>query len=85
MASENLYNEIGSRLAAIRLFHSDLNQAEWAKKHNFGVTQYNNWEKGVRRVSVDEAERLAQLYGLSLDFIYRGIVSGLPESFVKSL
>ncbi len=79
------YHAIGQRLAALRQAESDMNQREWAEKHGFSVTQYNNWEKGVRRITVDEAERLCDLYGLKLDFIYRGNVSGLPENIKKLL
>lgn len=78
------FKAIGQRLAAIRQAESSLNQKEWAEKHGFSVTQYNNWEKGVRRITVDEAERLCDLYGLKLDFIYRGNISGLPEN-IKNL
>lgn len=77
--------EIGQRLEAVRKAESTLNQREWAEKHGFGVTQYNNWEKGVRRINVDEAEKLCALYGLSLDFIYRGRLSGLPENIKNAL
>jgi len=77
------YAEIGGRLRALREGFSDLNQSEWADKHGFGITQYNNWEKGVRRIPVDEAERLCGLYGLTLDFVYRGRRDGLAESASK--
>lgn len=79
------YPEVGLRLAAIRQAESSMNQKEWAEKHGFGVTQYNNWEKGIRRITVDEAERLCARYGLTLDFIYRGILSGVPESIKNRL
>lgn len=81
---EQPFQAIGRRLAAIRQAESSMNQREWAEKHGFSVTQYNNWEKGVRRITVDEAERLCDLYGLKLDFIYRGNISGLPEN-IKNL
>ena len=78
------YVEIGRRLIAIRKAESDLSQKDWALKHGFNVTQYNNWEKGVRRINLDEAERLCELYGLKLDFIYRGNLSGLEDN-IKNL
>lgn len=74
------YPEIGARLVALRKAMSDLNQKDWAAKHSFNPTQYNNWEKGTRRITVDEAEKLCHLYGLSLDFVYRGIRDKLPEN-----
>lgn len=79
------YKQIGRRLAAIRKGNSPLNQKDWAARHNFNMAQYNNWETGVRRIPVDEAERLCALYGLTLDFIYRGNLSGISENIIKSL
>lgn len=74
------YAEIGARLAAIRRGFSDLNQKEWAAKHGFPTTRWNNWETGTRRIPVEEAERLCNRYGLTLDAIYRGKLDGLSES-----
>ncbi len=74
------YEEIGKRLAAIRLALSDLSQKAWAEKHGFSPTQYNNWEKGTRRIPVECAERLSDRYSLTLDAIYRGKLNGLPEN-----
>lgn len=78
------YEEIGARLAAIRLTFSDLSQKAWAEKHGFGLTQYNNWEKGTRRIPVEAAERLSDLYGMTLDAIYRGRLDGLSENARKA-
>jgi hypothetical protein len=71
------FKEIGDRLKAIREAFSNLSQRAWAEKHGFQPTQWNNWEKGIRRIPVDEAEKLCQLYGLTLDWIYRGRRDGL--------
>lgn len=76
---------IGNRLAAIRQAFSDLDQAEWAAKHSVGVTTWNNWERGLRRIPVDQAERFCDIYGLTLDFIYRGRRDGLSETASKVL
>lgn len=85
MASNPEYAEIGDRLRRVREAFSDLNQRQWAEKHGFPVTRYNNWEKGVRRITLDDASRLADLYGLDLDFIYRGKLDGLSDSARNSL
>lgn len=74
------YKEIGDRLRIVREHFSDLNQKEWAEKHGFNKTQYNNWEVGARRIPVDEAEKLCDRYGLTLDAIYRGRFDGLAEN-----
>lgn len=82
---ESDFAEIGARLTAVRQAFSDLSQKAWAEKHNFNQTQYNNWEKGTRRIPVENAEKLCGLYGLTLDFIYRGRRDGLAESASKVL
>ena len=77
------FAEIGARLLAVRTGFSDLGNKAWAAKHNFGETQYFNWEKGDRRITVDEAQKLADTYGLTLDWIYRGRRDGLSEKASK--
>ncbi|WP_425277805.1 helix-turn-helix domain-containing protein [Roseivivax isoporae] len=78
------YAEIGARLRRLReTYAPELTQRAWAEKHGFNPTQYNNWEKGSRRITVDEAERLCDQYDLTLDFVYRGKVSGLSENARK--
>lgn len=85
MTDAATYPEIGRRLAAIRKGFSDLSQTAWAERHGFAVTQYNNWEKGSRRIPVEAAERLCDRYGLTLDFVYRGRRDGLSDSSSKVL
>ncbi|NRB18061.1 MAG: helix-turn-helix transcriptional regulator [Rhodobacteraceae bacterium] len=79
MAEAPEYAEIGARLTLIRTSLSDLTQRAWAEKQGFNQTQYNNWEKGIRRITVDAAEVLCTKYGLTLDAIYRGRLDGLSE------
>ena len=80
-----MHEEIGKRLVSVRVGFSDLTQGAWATKHGFSPTQLNNWEKGNRRIPVDEAERLCDLYGLTLDWIYRGRRDALSETASKVL
>ena len=77
------YSDIGERLATIRQGFSALPQKAWADKHCFQPTQWNNWEKGIRRIPVDSAEKLCGLYGLTLDFIYMGRRDGLADTASK--
>lgn len=72
------FEEIGARLRRLRE-QSGLNQTAWADKHGFNRTQYNNWERGDRRIPLEHAEALCDAYGLTLDFIYRGRLDGLSE------
>ena len=83
MAQTPPFAEIGARLASVREGFSELGKKAWAEKHSFGETQYHNWEKGERRITVDEAQKLADTYGLTLDWIYRGRRDGLSEKASK--
>lgn len=79
------YTDIAARLVSVRRAFSDLTQKDWAEKHQFNQTQYNNWERGLRRIPIDAAVQLCDLYGLTLDFIYRGRRDGLAERASKSI
>lgn len=85
MTADAPYIEIGQRLEAVRQHFSTLSQRDWAKKHGFNPTQYNNWAKGTRRITVDAAEVLCDRYHLTLDAIYRGNLSGLSENLINIL
>lgn len=79
------YSEIGRRLRALRLAFGSDSQVAWCEKHNLSQSQWNNWEKGARRISVDSAERLCDAYGVTLDWVYRGRRDGLAETASKVL
>lgn len=83
--SAHQFLEIGNRLKAVREAFSDMSQKDWAASHTFEATQWNNWEKGTRRIPIEAAEKLCHLYGLSLDFIYLGRKDGLSQKASKSL
>jgi hypothetical protein len=83
--SDHQFSEIGSRLKAVREVFSDMSQKDWASAHHFEATQWNNWEKGVRRIPIEASEKLCLLYGLSLDWIYLGRKDGLSQKASKSL
>ncbi len=79
------YSDIGQRLRRLREAFGPTKQTEWCAKHNFNPAQWNNWERGARRISVDSAERLCEIYGLTLDWIYRGRRDGLADTASKVL
>jgi len=85
MANGESFPDIADRLKRIRQAFSDDTQREWASRHGFSPTQYNNWERGTRRIPVEASERLCDRYGLTLDFVYRGRRDGLSENASKSL
>jgi DNA-binding XRE family transcriptional regulator len=46
---------------------------------------WSNAENGLNRLSVDNAIRLCQVTGLTLDWLFRGIKTGLPLAIVEAL
>jgi hypothetical protein len=78
---------IGARLVLLRRYMGGnrMNQRAWAARHGFNDTQLSNWETGARRIPVDHAEALADRYGVTLDWIYRGRLDGLSEILRKIL
>lgn len=83
--SEKQFTEIGARLEAIREAFSTGGQGAFASRHGWQQTQWNNWELGARRIPIEEASKLADAYGLTLDFIYRGRRDGLSATASKVL
>lgn len=80
MPETAIYLDVGRRLEALRKGFSSLNKYDWAAHNNFDRSQYYSCEQGKRRIPVEQAERLADVYGLTLDWIYRGKVDGLSEN-----
>ena len=78
------YSDIGNRIVAFRR-HLNMSATKFAKEHGFSKSQLGNWEAGSRRISIDAAMRLCDLYGLTLDYIYIGRLSSLPHSLAVLL
>lgn len=76
---------IGRRLGAIRKTFGAGTQKDWAEKHGFRPTQWNNWEHGTRRIPIECAVLLCDNYGLTLDYVYRGRRDGLAGTAAKTL
>lgn len=85
MASDEKYVEIGRRIESVRTGFTDLAQKEFASRHGFNVSQYNNWATGARRIPIEAAQKFALTYGLTLDWIYLGRRDGLSDSAAKVL
>lgn len=70
--------EVANRLEALRVAQGFANQADMAQAINAEVGTYNHWATGRRLISVSAAIRVCAVTGATLDYIYRGDVSGLP-------
>lgn len=78
------YWRIGQRLQSLRET-TGMSKTDFAAFCRFNYTRYINWESGHRRMLPDDAEVLCVKFGVTLDFIYRGIEAQLPQSLVIAL
>lgn len=62
-----------------------LNQAVWCRLAGIEPQAWNNYERGFRRISIDQALKVCRITGVTLDWIYRGIPSGVPVELATSL
>ena len=66
---------IGERIVETRLamgYGGVGGQARFAARIGASPQKVNNWERGSKRISVDEARHLRRTLGLSMDWIYCG-------------
>ena len=75
---------IAARLQATRAA-LDLNQRKLCELSGIAPNTYNQWEKGRGRPDLDGAIALCDALGLTLDWIYRGDPSGLPQRIALKL
>ncbi|MBR0695978.1 helix-turn-helix domain-containing protein [Bradyrhizobium lablabi] len=62
-----------------------LHQAAFGRLVGIEPQAINNYETGLRRISVDQAIKICAATGVSLDWIYRGLASGLPVNLATAL
>ena len=76
--------EIGNRLREIReaLLYT---QTELSKRLSISLQTWNNYERGVSRIRIDEAYKVSRMTGATLDFIYMGRESTLPRALSEKL
>lgn len=77
------YAQIGKRLIAVRQALG-ISQAELCRQIKCQPNRWNQYESGERRITVPISVRLADTYGASMDWVYRGDPRGLTqELFAK--
>lgn len=75
---------VGLRLIQLRQSY-DMSPAEFCRWTDFGQQAWSNYERGYRLIRLDQAMRLSQITGASLDWIYKGDPSGLPFRLASKL
>jgi len=84
LPSAELMQQAGLRLRAVRLA-LDLGQDAFANAIGVERPALSNWENGIRLVSVIAMVRLAQRFGIPLDFIYVGSLRQVPYELAAKL
>lgn len=82
--SERTVPAIARRLIATRLALG-LSQAALSRRTGVATNTYNQYEKEKGRPDLDNAMRLCDGLGITLDWIYRADASGLPARIADRL
>ncbi|MFW2541510.1 helix-turn-helix domain-containing protein [Primorskyibacter sp. 2E107] len=75
---------VGARLIALRTHHG-MTRGDFAASVDIDATSYGRIEKGEKALKADMAYRIAERWGVSMDFLYRGRLTELPASLADSL
>jgi transcriptional regulator with XRE-family HTH domain len=75
---------VGQRLRVTREALG-MTQAELAAELNISASAITNWEAGIRLADVLAMGRLVERFGVTLDWIYLGDMSGLRHSLATKL
>lgn len=84
MQSTSTAVEIGARLKATREAFG-LNGTAFAKPAGIDQNRYSQYETGKRTLTMTAALALCRVYGLTLDWLFRGDISGLPHAIAIKL
>ena len=76
--------EVGDRLRAVREA-LELSQSDVARAIDVRANTYNQWEHGKRLIDPLVASRLCDQFGVTMDWIYRGNMSSLPQHLAAKL
>ena len=62
-----------------------MRQVDLARELGWSQQKWGQWENGKRNPNVADMIELAERYGVTLDYIYRGDMSRLPEWMAKNI
>lgn len=63
----------------------ELNAADLCRQISIAPNRWSQYERGDRRITLQIAIKLCERYGLTLDWIYRGDPSGLPQRLATKI
>lgn len=76
--------EIAERLRLLREALG-MSQSEIARRIGASPSQWNNYEKPLVRIRIDEAIKLTQTFGVTLDWIYTGDARMMPNHLMQKI
>ncbi|MEN9062869.1 MULTISPECIES: helix-turn-helix domain-containing protein [Ponticoccus] len=75
---------VGERLEALREYN-EMTRAQFATSVGIDPTSYGRIEKGQKPLKADMAYRIAERWGVSMDFLYRGRLTEIPAKLADTL
>jgi DNA-binding XRE family transcriptional regulator len=85
MTEDQLKRAIGDRLRQAREALGYENMAEFARMHDLTRDKLNHWEKGRYYPDPLFITRLWDRHRITADWIYLGVIAGLPHSLGENL
>lgn len=76
--------DVGLRLAITRTIVGK-EPAEFCRLYKIKLNTYSQWESGDRLINLDSACYLCEALGITLDWLYRGKLEGLPWAFAQRI
>lgn len=76
--------DVSERLRQLRAALG-LNQAQLCRRSGIETNAWNNYEKSRNRISVDHAIKLKRTFGVTLDWIYHGDLSGVRSDIAEKI
>lgn len=62
-----------------------MTQLAFCTRAGIASNTYNNYERGHKRPAIENAIALCNAYNVTLDWIYRGDLSGLPHGTANAI
>lgn len=76
---------IGERLRITRIACGYRSQAAFCRITGIPTNDWNQYEKGRIRITPDRAIEVCRVTGVTLDWIYRGVVTLLPSEIARKI
>lgn len=76
--------EIGARLKALRLALG-MSQVEFYTLAGIAQNAYSQYESGERLLTLPQAIKIREKFGVTLDWLFQGDVSGMPHALAAKI